>query len=142
MHVVLFQKAEQKVSKANCISKAASKAKFGIQQTVLNAEEIARRKEHPSCLAVYAMQTLYYNFQSNVRFKCGWYLAWTESNHMGLCFLKQRKAFQIRIDNTDFAEYTGFLIRDPGGIKETGIAGWEKVPSFPESREKIKVGSV
>lgn len=53
---------------------------------------------------------------------------------MGCCILKLRKAFQIRLGNIDFAEYTGFLIRDPGGIKETGVTRWEEVPFLPENR--------
>jgi len=61
---------------------------------------------------------------------------------MGSCVLKLRKAFQIRVGNIDFAEYAGFLIRDPGGIKEAGVTRWEEVPSFPENRKKMEMYSV
>lgn len=61
---------------------------------------------------------------------------------MGCCVPKLRKAFQIRLGNIDFAEYTGFLIRDPGGIKETGVTRWEEVPFLPENSKKIKMYSV
>ena len=57
---------------------------------------------------------------------------------MGCCVPKLGKAFQIRVGNVDSAEYAGFLIRDPGGIKETGVTRWEEVPSLPENRKKIK----
>lgn len=61
---------------------------------------------------------------------------------MGRCVPELRKAFQIRVGNIDFAEYAGFLIRDPGRIKEAGVTRWEEVPSLPENREKIKMYSV
>lgn len=61
---------------------------------------------------------------------------------MGCCVPKLRKAFQIRVGNVDFAEHTGFLIRDPGGIKEAGVTRWEEVPLFPENRKKMEMYSV